>query len=311
MKKEDLDKKTERLDIRVSHNKKQAFTRACEDQGDTPSNAIRRFITTYIRRARQDNIFSHVRYLPWRRVILMSGSVAALGLGAVYVVNIHKEQKAVKLAGKVFNIYDQNNNGLLEPGEILPTDFHLHRVLDIDGKTGISPREFVTHGKMVWNFIDPENHKVIKVEKTPSRQMTVIRSARILKTDENGEPIDIDKVGKRYIRVDGEYVELENDEMILEHLGSIDQDYEQLRRDGHLKGSRTQNLLKKFNPHLVEFDLRDPNNFQLTAFEITHFGLHASLSGHQRSVTWVEGRETPEQVLGMDYEIAVLTEDGE
>jgi len=57
-----FEKKTERLDIRVSHQKKQAFTQACEDQGDTPSHAVRRFITTYIRRANRDEVASTIRF---------------------------------------------------------------------------------------------------------------------------------------------------------------------------------------------------------------------------------------------------------
>ena len=43
-----FEKKTERLDVRLSHEKKQAFSEACENQGDTPSTAVRRFINSYI-----------------------------------------------------------------------------------------------------------------------------------------------------------------------------------------------------------------------------------------------------------------------
>jgi len=38
-----MEKKSERLEVRLGYEEKQDFTEACENQGDTPSGAIRRF----------------------------------------------------------------------------------------------------------------------------------------------------------------------------------------------------------------------------------------------------------------------------
>ena len=62
-----FEKKSERLDIRVSHKKKMEFAEACADQGDTPSNAIRRFITSYIRRAKNDDLKAFLQKMKWKR----------------------------------------------------------------------------------------------------------------------------------------------------------------------------------------------------------------------------------------------------
>lgn len=51
-----------------------------------------------------------------------------------------------------FDALDKDRSGVLEKGEILPSDHHLHRVLDVDGKTGISPKEFYTTGQMQYRI---------------------------------------------------------------------------------------------------------------------------------------------------------------
>ena len=55
------EKKSERFEVRLPFSKKQGFVKACEDQGDTPSNAVRRFIDSYIRRADADEMKAMTR----------------------------------------------------------------------------------------------------------------------------------------------------------------------------------------------------------------------------------------------------------
>jgi len=43
-----MEKKSERLEVRLGYEEKQTFTEACENQGDTPSGAVRRFINGYV-----------------------------------------------------------------------------------------------------------------------------------------------------------------------------------------------------------------------------------------------------------------------
>lgn len=55
---------------------------------------------------------------------------------------------------KQFEKLDLDRNNLLMRGEILPSDHHLHRLLDIDGEAGISPIEFYVVGKMQYKLAE-------------------------------------------------------------------------------------------------------------------------------------------------------------
>lgn len=47
------EKKTEMIEVRLPHSKKEAFKRACEDDGITVSHAVRTFVDAYLRRSRR------------------------------------------------------------------------------------------------------------------------------------------------------------------------------------------------------------------------------------------------------------------
>ena len=66
----DWEKKSERFEVRLSHTKKLAFQEACERQGDTPSEAVRRSIESYLGRSEMDALRHSFRAL--RRVILQN-----------------------------------------------------------------------------------------------------------------------------------------------------------------------------------------------------------------------------------------------
>lgn len=53
-----------------------------------------------------------------------------------------------------FRRFDMDKNGVLTRGEILPSDHHLHRLLDIDGVAGISPDEFYAKGSMHYKLAE-------------------------------------------------------------------------------------------------------------------------------------------------------------
>ena len=157
------EKKSERFEIRIPYSKKQNFITACDEQGDTPSHALRRFIDSYIRRANTDNMKAVLRSAThnvkrkWLRVSLISfaGIVGTLTISGFIISSNQTAQKE-----KLFAIYDTNNNGLIDLGEISDQDEDLHRVLDIDGVLGIGKKEFQTKGKMVWSFVNPKTFKV-------------------------------------------------------------------------------------------------------------------------------------------------------
>ncbi|MEM9180651.1 MAG: energy transducer TonB [Pseudomonadota bacterium] len=52
MTKQRLEKKSEMIEVRLPHSKKEAFKRACEEEGITVSEAVRTFIDAYLQRSR-------------------------------------------------------------------------------------------------------------------------------------------------------------------------------------------------------------------------------------------------------------------
>ncbi len=259
--KDGFEKKSERLDIRVSHQKKQDFSKACENQGDTPSNAVRRFITTYIRRAKQDDFGAVMRKIPWRRTTIFSTAIIALAFGSLLLWGFVLQTKETRIANKVFSIYDDNKNGLLDIGEITPDDFHLHRVLNIDGQNGISRDEFTSKGTMIWHFVNPDNFKIVRNDNGHFKQTLEVVWEFHHKEASSGFPI------KR---------------------------------------------LDKYNTKVVKFNLRNPDKLEFTVYEQKISGsVDRSMGFFKRSVTWVEGRKTPEIVMGLGRNKAVLTKDTE
>lgn len=183
----EFEKKSERIEIRVSHPKKQAFHEACDSQGDTPSNALRRFIDGYIRRADQDMFKDGLRAVFWgarRQWVPLTMSVAVLGslllIGGYYtgkalrgpahdgpIVTASKDEfPPINYA--LFAAYDKNANGVLDLGEVADNDEHLHRVLNLDGKAGIAPAEFYVKGNMVWNYIKKGSTQIGQDEHGPT-----------------------------------------------------------------------------------------------------------------------------------------------
>lgn len=50
------EKKTEMLEVRLSHSKKAAFKRACEEEGISVSHAVRTFVDAYLKRSRRTKV---------------------------------------------------------------------------------------------------------------------------------------------------------------------------------------------------------------------------------------------------------------
>lgn len=57
------EKKSERFEVRLTHSKKLAFQEACDRQGDTPSEAVRRSIESYLSRSEMDTLGHALRSL--------------------------------------------------------------------------------------------------------------------------------------------------------------------------------------------------------------------------------------------------------
>lgn len=195
-----FEKKSERIEIRVSHSKKQAFNEACETSGDTSSGALRRFIDGYIRRADKDAFADGFRAMGRmaRRRWLPLGTIAALLLvGGYYtgqalrsaphdgpiVTASTAEFPPINYA--LFAAYDKNANGVLDLGEVAENDEHLHRVLNLDGEAGIAPAEFYEKGYMEWNYIKRNSLQTGQDENGPTATTMPVENEveRIVKFD--------------------------------------------------------------------------------------------------------------------------------
>ncbi len=155
-----MEKKSERLEVRLGYREKQDFTQACDLQGDTPSGAIRRFMNGYVKRSDRDVLASVWRQSGRRRVLpvlLIAGIFSAIL--TAYFLSSASPTKAT--ANEIFVFRDSNGDGELqlhehglsprlngEPNGVL-------MVLDLDSSGTISRAEFVDKGKMVFAKADP------------------------------------------------------------------------------------------------------------------------------------------------------------
>ncbi len=151
---EPWEKKSERFEVRLPFSKKQAFVEACEEQGDTPSEAVRRFIHTYLRRAREDNMGMVRRSLRYKaRQNWVFGTAGVMALAAMSIIGPQgcaslDMKRALTAKQDLFAAYDKNGDDLLGRGEIALNDKALHDVLDLDDSGDITFDEFVVKGRM-------------------------------------------------------------------------------------------------------------------------------------------------------------------
>lgn len=166
-----MEKKSERLEVRLGYQEKQAFTEACDSQGDTPSSAIRRFISGYVRRSDVDLLSSAWRVAAQRRGVrsLVLAVLFLLITGAVWVLS---QYLSVETDEAIFSARDRNGDRQLEYAEhgIPPGPNYepsgVMRVLDLDGSGTISREEFVQKGRMVY-MLRPKNKAPVRKEDMP------------------------------------------------------------------------------------------------------------------------------------------------
>jgi len=156
-----LEKKSERLEVRLGYQEKQQFAEACETQGDTPSGAIRRFISGYVRRSDGDILSS-----AWRGAVKRRGLKAAvfalvfITMGGIFWALAQKYP--MLSAEAIFAARDINNDGQLELAEIgIPPRLGgepsgVMRVLDLDGSETLSRDEFIRQGHMVYALTETQ-----------------------------------------------------------------------------------------------------------------------------------------------------------
>ena len=290
------DKKTERLDIRISHETKKAFNEACEVQSDTPSNAVRRFVSSYIRRAKRDDLSANIRGTTRPKSLFILSSLAA-SLVAVFLIPKLVRLGSEKLSQpELFTHYDYDNSGLIEVGEISKNDTHLHRVLDIDGEIGISQKEFFTNGTMTWSFVEPDKWTVLE----DTKNLMGFRHMR--KVSESNFSIDSLPQGSLIPTGDSNKPFLTIDEF--KALGKPIWDVQnidvppEILRIAAVKGAPSNAQQNKY----VIFDLRNPRKVQIDVLEHKSHALVSKSLPYMRSVEWVEGKTSPHYVMGTGHD---------
>ena len=157
-----MEKKSERLEVRLGFEEKQTFTEACENQGDTPSGAVRRFINGYVRRSDEDVLSSAWRGAARRRAWKPLAFVAVFATIAAVFWGL-SNRVPVMTDDAIFSARDINGDGQLEysehgiPPGLNDTPNGVMRVLDLDASGTISREEFVQKGRMVYVIEDADD----------------------------------------------------------------------------------------------------------------------------------------------------------
>ena len=142
------EKKSESLDIRLPYQQKQDFMAATRQNGETASQALRRFIADYVEDARLAEQTNPVQEISMtlarhRFKTLATAAGAALGVFSLAALPSAADPNA-------FDALDKNKDGVLTEGEIAPGyDALIIEALDTDGSGGVSQAELEAAGNRV------------------------------------------------------------------------------------------------------------------------------------------------------------------
>ncbi|MGB0908323.1 MAG: hypothetical protein ACPGVT_12590 [Maricaulaceae bacterium] len=291
-----FEKKTERLDVRLSTEKKQAFIHACENQSDTPSQAVRRFINSYIRRSHRDDIDASLRMPPKSKILFILGGLAMLMAVVLFKPLFSISTNEHMTHAELFDYYDYDQSGVLELTEISANDHHLHRVLNIDGTAGISRDEFITDATMLWKFTVPENWTVIKDVKYGLTHKRVSRMT-FPKLPE-GSLIPTGNQEKPFLTV-AEFKALDDPISVIQKKLNIDpRKVQRLKASSSRLSSTDQSSGSDAKRNYVIFDLRNPSALMIDVLEQKSQSNVSKSLIFSRSVEWVKGDMAPHFVMG-------------
>ncbi len=194
---EKKEKKSERLEIRLPYSKKEAFLDACEQQSDTPSNAVRRFINSYIRRSNADDLkFSlGVLWRNWFRPVPVAVT-AAVVLGGLWAADVFAPPE-VPAKERYFAQLDQDNSGDIVQSE-LELDSREYKIImtlfDKDKSDSLSLEEYKTRGDIGIMVQDSDNPELIdgtkpipNIRSTKLVSFTLTPNTQIVSIWEKGE----------------------------------------------------------------------------------------------------------------------------
>lgn len=286
-----FEKKTDRLDVRLSNQKKQDFSKACVDQGDTPSQAVRRFINSYIRRSKRDNLGASLRFEKKSKSLKYYGALTLCLLVFLFIGSFVNNTFQNMTKAKLFAFYDFDQSGLLELTEISPNDHHLHRILNIDGVSGISLDEFITKGTMTWEFINPDDWD-IKTEKLGffGLKGNIRKKSFKVKTPNfsKGTLIPTGNKDKPFLTL-GEF------KASGKNLNEIQENF---NIDSRTINYETIGSFPTIKQYFVIFDLTSPKNFQIDVLEQIEKADYSKSIEYSRAVEWVNNNAVPFHVMG-------------
>ena len=151
-----MEKKSERLEVRLGFQEKQDFSEACEIQGDTPSGAIRRFINGYVKRSDGEILSLAWRQSAKRRMPKLTLLVVVLcAVGILAWVAYRSAPNPID--SQIFATIDVNQDGRLSGKELEQWEQGLLEVMDIDGSGDITSSEFVSKGYMAYIYSGVED----------------------------------------------------------------------------------------------------------------------------------------------------------
>ena len=142
------EKKSESLDIRLPFQQKQDFMAATRQNGETASQALRRFISNYIEDARLAEQSHPVQEISMtlakhRLKTFATAAGAAIGVFSITALPSAADSTA-------FDALDKNKDGVLTEGEIVPGyDADIIQKLDTDGSGGVSQAELEAAGNKI------------------------------------------------------------------------------------------------------------------------------------------------------------------
>lgn len=172
------EKKSERMEVRLGYSEKQAFVEACDVQGDTPSGAVRRFISGYTRRS-TDDVMGEANRRLWRRYGMGAGIFAGVAAAFVVAATIWPlgGVRSAPDAEAVFVARDLDGDGLLSKAELKRPEGadRILRVLDLDSSGTIDRAEFVPTGHMAYQVMDAERAAQAKAAGVADPRMSVVR----------------------------------------------------------------------------------------------------------------------------------------
>lgn len=134
------EKKSETLDIRLPHGQKAAFMQATRQQGETASEALRRYIDDYVIQVDQADKRNLIKEITMTLTRHKMKTLATSSLAALGVFGLAALPSAADITA--FDYLDANKDGVITEGEIMPgEDGDIIAKLDLDGSGGVSPEE--------------------------------------------------------------------------------------------------------------------------------------------------------------------------